>query len=142
MWQKTRMGFIFGTPVHFAAASGFIVSFMDRLFYADLQSNKQSFYLKPAAAVISARRAGTTNAFDQINKYFYHIGNARYLVTLLEHGLWSHVEDVAKDLEGLQTMRVLAKNMAWFLKCKDAGKKAGVKFPEKEKSVYVNFIRE
>jgi multimeric flavodoxin WrbA len=135
-------GFIFGTPVHFAAASGFIVSFMDRLFYADLQSNRQSFYLKPAAAVISARRAGTTNAFDQLNKYFtiseMPVISSRY---------WNMVygatpEDVAKDLEGLQTMRVLAKNMAWFLKCKDAGKKAGVSFPEKEKSIYVNFIRE
>jgi len=139
---KDADGFIFGTPVHFAAASGFIVSFMDRLFYADLQSNKQSFYLKPAAAVISARRAGTTNAFDQINKYFtiseMPVISSRYWNMV--YGATS--EDVAKDLEGLQTMRVLAKNMAWFLKCKDAGKKAGVKFPEKEKSVYVNFIRE
>jgi len=139
---KDADGFIFGTPVHFAAASGFIVSFMDRVFFTDLQSNKQSFYLKPAAAVISARRAGTTNAFDQLNKYFtiseMPVISSRY---------WNMVygatpEDVAKDLEGLQTMRVLAKNMAWFLKCKEAAKKAGVEFPQKEKSVYVNFIRE
>ena len=139
---KNADGFIFGTPVHYAAASGFITSFMDRLFYTDLQSNKQSFYLKPAAAVISARRAGTTNAFDQINKYFtiseMPVISSRY---------WNMVygatpEDVKKDLEGLQTMRVLGKNMAWFLKCKEAGKKAGVELPEKEKSVFINFIKE
>ena len=63
-------GFIFGSPVHYAAASGAITSFMDRVFYADLVGGRQSFYLKPAAAVISARRAGTTATFDQLNKYF------------------------------------------------------------------------
>jgi multimeric flavodoxin WrbA len=57
---KYADGFIFGSPVHYAAASGAITSFMDRVFYADLNSGKQSFYLKPVAAVVSARRAGTT----------------------------------------------------------------------------------
>ncbi len=61
---KDADGFIFGAPVHYGAAGGAITSFMDRLFYADLQGNRQSFYLKPAAAVVSARRAGTTAAFD------------------------------------------------------------------------------
>lgn len=139
---KDADGYIFGTPVHFGGASGSMVSFMDRVFYADQQSDKQSFYLKPAAAVISARRSGTTSAFDQLNKYF-----TISQMPVISSRYWNMVfgaapQDVKKDLEGLQTMRILAINMAWFLKCKDAGKKAGVKFPEKEKNIYVNFIRE
>jgi multimeric flavodoxin WrbA len=133
-------GFIFGSPVHYAAASGAITSFMDRAFYADMCSGKKSFYLKPAAAVISARRAGTTATFDQLNKYFtiseMPVISSRY---------WNMVhgrapEDVAKDLEGLQTMRILARNMAWFLKCKDAGTKAGVSLPVREETVFTSFI--
>ena len=135
-------GFIFGTPVHYAAASGAITSFMDRAFYAALVGGRQSFYLKPAAAVISARRAGTTATFDQINKYFtisqMPIVSSRYWNMV--HG--GKPEDVKKDLEGLQTMRILARNMAWFLKCKDAGEKAGILLPEKEEFIFTNFIRE
>jgi multimeric flavodoxin WrbA len=139
---KSSDGFIFGTPVHYAAASGAMTSFMDRLFFADLLSDRQSFYLKPAAAVISARRAGTTATFDQINKYFtisqMPIISSRYWNMV--HG--ASPEDVLKDLEGLQTMRVLARNMAWFLKCKEAGRAAGIEFPAKEETIYTNFIRE
>ena len=135
-------GFIFGTPVHYAAASGAMTSFMDRLFFADLLSGRQSFALKPAAAVVSARRAGTTATFDQINKYFtisqMPIISSRYWNMV--HG--ATPEDVQKDLEGLQTMRVLARNMAWFLKCKDAGIKAGIQVPVQEENIYTNFIRE
>jgi multimeric flavodoxin WrbA len=135
-------GFIFGSPVHYAAASGAITSFMDRVFYSDLVGDRQSFYLKPAAAVISARRAGTTATFDQINKYFtisqMPIISSRYWNMV--HG--AKPEDVKKDLEGLQTMRVLARNMAWFLKCKDAGTKAGIQLPKKEEIIFTNFIRE
>ena len=135
-------GFIFGTPVHYAAASGAMTSFMDRLFFADLLSGRQSFALKPAAAVVSARRAGTTATFDQLNKYFtisqMPIISSRYWNMV--HG--ATPEDVQKDLEGLQTMRVLARNMAWILKCKDAGLKAGVPVPVQEENIYTNFIRE
>ena len=135
-------GFIFGSPVHYAAASGAMTSFMDRLFFADLLSGRQSFALKPAAAVVSARRAGTTATFDQLNKYFtisqMPIISSRYWNMV--HG--ATPEDVRKDLEGLQTMRVLARNMAWFLKCKDAGLKAGVPVPVQEENIYTNFIRE
>ena len=135
-------GFIFGSPVHYAAASGAMTSFMDRLFFADLLSGRQSFALKPAAAVVSARRAGTTATFDQLNKYFtisqMPIISSRYWNMV--HG--ATPEDVQKDLEGLQTMRVLARNMAWFLKCKDAGLKAGVPVPVQEENIYTNFIRE
>jgi len=134
-------GFIFGSPVHYAAASGAITSFMDCVFFADLQSGKGSFYLKPAAAIVSARRAGTTVTFDQLNKYFtiteMPVISSRYWNMV--HG--SEPEDVEKDFEGLQIMRVLARNMAFFLKCKEAGLKAGVSLPAREESIFTNFIR-
>jgi len=134
-------GYVFGSPVHYAAASGAITSFMDRVFYADLLSGKKAFYLKPAAAVISARRAGTTAAFDQLNKYFTIME-----MPIVSSQYWNMVhgrnpEEVRQDLEGLQIMRTLGKNMAFFLKCKEAGIKAGVAFPEQETRVFTNFIR-
>jgi multimeric flavodoxin WrbA len=139
---KDADGFVFGSPVHYAAASGALTSFMDRAFYTDMQAGRQTFYLKPAAAVVSARRAGTTATFDQINKYFtiseMPVISSRYWNMV--HG--ARPEDVKKDEEGLQTMRVLARNMAFFLKCKEAGLNAGVQFPEREKPVFTNFIRE
>ena len=134
-------GFVFGSPVHYASAGGAIVSFMDRAFFAGSNSKEGLFALKPAAAVVSARRAGTTAAFDQLYKYFtisqMPIISSRYWNMV--HG--TKPEDVAKDLEGLQIMRVLARNMAWFLKCKEAGKKAGVPFPKREETIRTNFIR-
>ena len=63
-------GFIFGTPVHYASASGNMTAFMDRLFYSGSKPGELAFYMKPAAAITSARRAGTTATFDQMNKYF------------------------------------------------------------------------
>ncbi|APM39776.1 flavodoxin family protein [Clostridium kluyveri] len=134
-------GYIFGSPVHYAAASGAITSFMDRVFYADLCSGKQSFYLKPAAAVVSARRAGTTATFDQLNKYFTLME-----MPIISSQYWNMVhghtpEDVEKDLEGLQIMRTLGRNMAFFLKCKEAGIKAGIALPEREQTIFTNFIR-
>jgi len=134
-------GFVFGSPVHYAAACGAMTSFMDRAFYTDLLSGRQSFHLKPAAAIVSARRAGTTATLDQLNKYFtisqMPVISSRYWNMV--HG--TKPEDVKKDMEGLLTMRVLARNMAWFLKCKEAGRKAGVPFPVKEETVLTNFIR-
>lgn len=134
-------GFIFGSPVHYASAGGAITSFMDRVFYADMLSGKNSFYLKPAAAVVSARRAGTTATLDQLNKYFMisqmPVISSRYWNMV--HG--ATPEDVQKDLEGLQILRILGKNMAWFLKCKEAGLRAGIAFPEKEPGIFTNFIR-
>ncbi|HTW92685.1 MAG TPA: flavodoxin family protein [bacterium] len=135
-------GFVFGSPVHFAAAGGAITSFMDRVFFAGMRSRSRPFYLKPAAAVVSARRAGTTATLDQLNKYFtisqMPVISSRYWNMV--HGFTP--EDVKKDLEGLQTMRVLGRNMAWFLKCKRAGSKAGIPFPEREEPVSTNFIRD
>lgn len=135
-------GYIFGTPVHFAAAGGAITSFMDRVFYAALRSGKNIFYLKPAAGVVSARRAGTTATFDQLNKYFTLVQ-----MPIIASQYWNMVHgmtaaDVREDLEGLQIMRTLARNMAFFLKCKEAGLAAGVSLPQRETPVITNFIRE
>ena len=138
---KDADGFVFGSPVHYASACGAIISFMDRVFFADLHSGKNSFYLKPAAAVVSARRSGTTATFDQLNKYF-----TISEMPIIASQYWNMVhgntpEDIQKDLEGLQTMRVLGRNMAWFLKCKEVGSKAGIAFPQREERVFTNFIR-
>ena len=138
---KNFDGFIFGSPVHYAAASGAITSFMDRVFYTNACSGKNLFYLKPASAIVSARRAGTTAALDQLNKYF-----TISQMPIISSNYWNMIhgakpEDVAQDLEGLQIMRTLAKNMAWFLKCKEAGEKAGVAVPIIEERVYTNFVR-
>lgn len=130
-------GFIFGTPVHFASGSGMITSFMDRVFYG----RRNLFKNKLGACVVSCRRGGATSTFDQINKYFAM--NNMPIVTSqywnMVHG--SKPEDVLKDEEGLQTMRTLATNMAWLLKCIEAGKNAGIKEPENEKIIQTNFIR-
>lgn len=134
-------GFIFGTPVHYASASGNMTAFMDRLFYSGSAEGKQAFYMKPAACVTSARRAGTTATFDQLNKYFtisqMPIVSSRYWNMV--HG--ANAEQVQEDKEGLWTMRMLGKNMAYMLKCFEAGKKAGVAMPEADAPVWTNFVR-
>ncbi|MBR3743158.1 MAG: flavodoxin family protein, partial [Clostridia bacterium] len=97
---------------------------------------------KPAAAVVSARRAGTTSALDQMNKYFLHgqlpVISSRYWNMV--HG--NTPEEVMQDEEGLQIMRQLGRNMAWFLKLKEAGREAGIPLPEQEeKRIATSFIR-
>lgn len=123
-------GFIFGSPVHYAGATGAITAFMDRSFFADLHSGKNRFYLKPAAAVVSARRAGTTTTIDQINKYFLWAH-----MPIISSRYWNMVygqtpEDVFADKEGMRNIRMLAQNMVWFLRCKEAGIKANIPMPE------------
>lgn len=134
-------GFVFGSPVHWGAATGAITSFLDRVFYADFCGGGNRFLLKPAATVISARRAGTTATWDQLNKYFglmqMPIITSRYWNMV--HG--NRAEDIQKDEEGVQIMHILGKNMAWFLKCKEAGKKAGISLPEQEQIHFTNFVR-
>lgn len=134
---KTADGFIFGTPVHYAAASGSITSFMDRAFY----SGGSALTGKPAAAIVSCRRGGASAAFDQMNKYF-----TINCMPIVSSQYWNQVhgntpEEVKKDEEGMQTMRTLANNMAWLLKCIEAGKEKGINFPEREPSLRTNFIR-
>lgn len=129
---------VFGTPVHYAAASGAITSFMDRLFHA---GNAKLFVGKPAAAVVSCRRGGASATFDQLNKYFT-ISN----MMVVGSQYWNQVhgtspEEVLRDEEGMQTMRTLGRNMAWLMKCIEAGKNEGITFPVAEDAIMTNFIR-
>ena len=135
-------GFIFGSPVHYASACGGITAFLDRAFFAAFKSGRGNIFThKPGAAVASARRSGTTATLDQLNKYFtisqMPIISGRYWNMV--HG--ATPDEVKQDLEGLQNMRILARNMAWFLKLKEAGEKAGIELPKKEEIVFTNFIR-
>ena len=130
-------GVVFGSPVYYAGASGRLISFMDRLFY----SGASKMCGKPAAAVVSCRRGGASAAFERINKYFL-MSN----MPVVPSQYWNQVhgacaDDVLKDEEGLQTMRTLAENMAYMLKCIKAGDEAGVQKPEYEAKIRTNFIR-
>lgn len=134
---ETADGFVFGSPVHFASASGALTSFMDRVFYG----RGNLFAYKPAAAVMSCRRGGATATFEQINKYFT-ISNMPVVGSQywnMVHG--NNPDEVKQDLEGLQTMRTLGRNMAWLLKSIQAGRDAGVEVPQREAKVATNFIR-
>ena len=136
-------GFIFGGPVHYAHANASLLGFMDRLFYSNGRANEpNAFAFKPAAAVLSARRAGTTAAFEDINKFFtisqMPIVSSRYWNNV--HG--STAEEVEQDKEGLATMRMLARNMAWMLRCIEAGRAAGITPPAPDAQLEMtNFIR-
>lgn len=134
-------GYVIGSPVHYAAASGLITNFLDRAFFAAYRSGRNIFAHKPGAAIASARRAGTTATLDQLNKYFtinqMPIISGRYWNMV--HG--AAPEEIYQDLEGMQNLRILARNMAWHLKCQEAGKNAGILPPKNEEVVYTNFIR-
>lgn len=135
-------GFVFGSPVFYAGMNGSLMSFMDRVFFSASAQEPHPFRFKPAAAVVSARRAGTTSALDQMNKYFFHqqmpIATSRYWNMV--HG--NTPDEVLQDEEGLQIMRYLGRNIAWLLKLKQAGEAAGVGFPKQEKNrASTNFIR-
>ena len=135
-------GFIFGSPVHYGSACGGITAFLDRAFFVAFQSGRGEIFMhKPGAAIASARRAGTTAALDQLNKYF-----AITQMPMISGRYWNMVhgataDQVKQDLEGMQNMRILARNMAWHLKCKEAAEKAGVPMPKTEETVFTNFIR-
>ncbi len=129
-------GFVFGSPVYYASANGGLISFMDRVFY----SGGRNLAFKPAAAVVSCRRAGASTTFDVLNKYFT-INN----MPIVSSNYWNEIhgnaaEEALQDEEGLQTMRILGNNMAWLLKCLDLGKQAGVE-PVRERKIMTNFIR-
>lgn len=134
---KEADGMVFGTPVYYAHPSGRIQSFLDRVFY----SSSQAFAFKPGAAVAVARRGGTSASFDVLNKYFgisqMPVAGSTYWNII--HG--ARKGEAAEDAEGLQTMRNLARNLAWMLKCFEAGKQAGVELPDSERTSRTNFIR-
>lgn len=127
---------IVGTPVHYGNASGAITSFLDRMFYSS-----KGFPNKPAASVAVCRRAGANTTLDQINKYFT-LSN----MPVISSAYWNMVfgnspAEVEQDKEGMMVMRTVARNMAWILKCIEAGKAAGVADPYHEKQIRTNFIR-
>lgn len=129
-------GLIVGSPVYFASANGSVISLLDRVFRIE-----KNFAHKPAAAIASARRAGTTATIDELNKYFLisQMPVAASTYWPMVHG--NTPEEVLRDEEGMQTMRNLARNMAWMLKCIDAAKKAGIEPAAAEKTYHTNFIR-
>ena len=136
-------GFVFGSPVYYAHPSGRSLSFLDRAFYGNSSDERcRAFKYKPGAAIVSARRGGTTASLDAIQKYF---GIAQ--MPTVGSTYWNMVhgqkpEDVMKDEEGLQTMRNIGRNMAWMVKCFAAGKQAGIVLPKTELEYSTNFIRE
>ena len=127
-------GLVVGSPVYYGSPNGSILSFMDRLFY----STNYSKHMKVGAAVVSCRRGGNTASFDVLNKYFTISG-----MPVASSTYWNQVhgfgaEDVKKDLEGLQTMRNLAKNMSFMIKAfADAKDKYG--YPEMEIGTFTRF---
>lgn len=128
---------IVGSPVYFAGPSGEVKAFLDRLFYTP----DVPLRLKPAAAIASARRGGTTATVDVLNKYFEFaempIVSSRYWNIV--HG--NTPEELMQDEEGIQIMRVLGANMAWLLKCIQASKDAGIVPPPAPEKIFTNFIR-
>lgn len=134
--MKNADGLVVGSPVYYAAPNGSVCSFLDRMFF--MKASK--YYYKPAAAVVNCRRGGASAAFDRLNKYFTissmpvvpsQYWNATHGTTL---------DEVRQDLEGLQIMRRLGNNMAWLLRCIEAGKDI-IPLPEIEPRQNTNFIR-
>ena len=135
---KNADALIIGSPVYYANATGSFRSFLDRMFFA----GGDLFKHKPAAAVVNCRRGGASATFDQLNHYFLIsnmmvVGSQYWNIT---HG--RNPAEVEQDLEGLQTMRTLGKNMIWIMKCIKMGLENGVRFPRHEEKVRTNFISE
>jgi len=139
---KTSDGFVFGTPVYYAHPSGRVISFLDRVFFASLMGDGYAPFLhKPAASIIVARRAGTSASFDVMNKY---LGTSQMITVGSTYWNEFHAltkEDVPGDPEGLQTLRNLARNMVYVMRCLKAGRDAGIREPENESAVLTNFVR-
>ena len=129
-------GLVIGSPVYYASANGTLISFLDRLFYSSHFDKR----MKVGAAVVNCRRGGNASTFDELNKYFTICG-----MPVASSQYWNEthgntVSEVEQDLEGLQTMRTLGRNMAFLIKSIALGKeKYGL--PEKEKGERTNFIR-
>lgn len=134
---KTADGFIFGTPVYYSHPTGAMQAVLDRLFF----SQGHLFAHKPGAAVAVARRAGTISSIEVLNRYFtinqMPIPGSTYWN--VAHGM--SPDEVRQDLEGMQTMRNLGHNMAWLLRCIEAGTKSGIMPPVTERQDVTNFIR-
>ena len=129
-------GLVIGSPVYYASANGTLTAFLDRLFY----SCRTGLSMKVGAAVVSCRRGGASATFDQLNKYFTISG-----MPVVSSQYWNSIhgntaEEAKRDLEGLQTMRTLGRNMAFLIMSIALGKEQ-LGLPEKEQRVGTNFIR-
>lgn len=130
-------GLVLGSPVYYASANATLMAFVTRLFYSTFNVNKT---MKVGAAVCVARRGGLSATYDEMNKFFgisgMPIASGQYWNSL--HG--SAPGQAAEDAEGMQGMRTLAKNMTFLMKSIALGKEAyGI--PEKERTIFTNFIR-
>lgn len=135
--MQTCDGLVVGTPVHYAGMSGIASSLLSRMFF----SGSRYLRFKPAAGVAVCRRAGATNAFDELNRYFTYAH-----MPVVPSQYWNVAfgktrEEARQDREGMQTMRTLARNMAWMLKCIEAGRERGIHPPVPEQVIRTNFIR-
>ncbi|MBO4290183.1 MAG: flavodoxin family protein [Lachnospiraceae bacterium] len=133
-------GFVFGAPVHYASNAGNMASFMDRIFYSNRE--RERYRLKPAACVAVCRRAGAEPALERMSKYFslaeMPLINGFYWNDIFGH----NAAEVEQDLEGLQNLRTVARNMVYYLKLQEAGRAAGIEMPQREEPrVYTSFFR-
>ena len=139
---KTSDGFVFGSPVYYAHPSGRIQSFLDRLFFSTMNADRYaSLRHKPCASIVVARRAGTSASFDVMNKY----ATISQMI-VVGSSYWNEFhaltkDDVPQDPEGLQTLRNLARNMVYVMKCQKAGRDSGILPPANESGVFTNFVR-
>ena len=132
---KAAEGIIVGSPVYFAGPRGAVCSLLERMFFA----GGVALDGKPAASVVSCRRSGSSAAFDRINKFFTY----RNMPLISSQNCWNVVhgntpEEVMQDKEGLQTMRILGRNMAWVIRCIS---EANVEKPKVEEYIETSFIR-
>lgn len=133
---KDYDGFVFGSPVYYASPNGTMISFLDRLF-----ATCKDFALKPACCVVSCRRGGATASVDVLNKYPMFCN-----MPLISSNYWNMVhgnspKEILKDEEGVQTMELLGRNMAYFLKCIKCGKENNIFPPEIPNKIKTNYIR-
>lgn len=139
---KDADGFVFGSPVYYAHPSGRIQSFLDRLFFSTMRADGYAaLHHKPVASIVVARRAGTSASFDVMNKY----ATISQMI-VVGSSYWNEFhaltkDDVPQDPEGLQTLRNLARNMVYVMRCLKAGRDAGIREPENESAVLTNFVR-
>lgn len=134
---KEADGYIFAAPVHYASPAGAVIALLDRLFY----SHGKYMKFKPAAAVVAARRAGTTASYDVLNKYIQINNMLQVPSTYWNMVFGANAEDTKQDLEGATVMRAIGSNMAWLLKLLDKAKGTELEKPVIIGKVKTNFIR-
>ena len=135
--MKEADGLVLGSPVYYASATGEIIAFLDRFFW----NGGTALRGKPASVLASARRGGTTAALEVLNKYPTYME-----MPLISSRYWNMVHgntpaEVMQDAEGVQIMETLGRNMAWILKCIEAGRQVGITQPPATDKVFTNFIR-